>query len=113
MQSANSGMRLYFCKSEVAGSRYISLSVFHDIFGGTYTKPLYIEKTEQSAGLAGRCYERKFGDRDFYSLIKDPRGIYRHNATIYRDAHEILRLPFEEQPNMAFLLMKAKAAEIE
>jgi hypothetical protein len=106
-------MRLYFCRSEVAESRYISLSVFHDVFGGTYTKPLYIEKNERTTGLAGRCYERRFRGRDFYSLIKDPRGIYRHNATIYRDAHDILRLPFEEDPNMAFLLMKAKGAEIE
>ncbi len=96
MQTANSGMRLYFCKSEVAGSRYISLSVFHDVFGGTYTKPLYIEKNEKAAGLAGRCYERRFGGRDFYSLIKDPRGVYRHNATLYRDALEWT--PFLRQP---------------
>jgi hypothetical protein len=107
------GMRLYRCRSAIAEAHYISLSVFYDVFGDKYTKPLYIEKSSRTARLAGRCYERTFLGREFYSLIKDPNGIYRYNATIYQEAHEILHLPFEETPHLGFSLMKASESDIE
>lgn len=106
-------MRLYICLSTVAHAHYVALSVFHDVFGDAYTKPIYIEKNAYTAVLKGKCQERRMLDRDFYSLIKTPQGVYRFNADIYRDAHQILGLPIEEECGLAFRLMSTRPSEIQ
>jgi hypothetical protein len=107
------GIREYFCWSREAHSYYIGLSLFYDIFGDEYTKPIYIERTPYTQNLEGRCQERRFLGRDFFSLIKTPRGIYRFNEEIYRDANQILKLPMEQNLSLARGLMRASTNEIQ
>lgn len=110
---AQCGMRQYICRSTRAQALYVALSVFHDVFGEKYTKPIYIEKNSFTSSLHGRCQVKKLLDRDFYSLIKTPQGTYRFNADIYQDAHRILGLPFEIGNTLGYGLMSICSDEIE
>jgi len=106
-------MRQYVCWSEVARAHYIALSVFHDVFGDTYTKPLYIEKNSYTLSLAESCHERRLLGRDFFSLIKTRDGIYRFNADIYKDAQRVLCLSLETSHSLGFGLAKASMSEVQ
>ena len=112
-QETACGMRQYVCWSEVARAHYIALSVFHDVFGDTYTKPLYIEKNSYTLSLAESCHERRLLGRDFFSLIKTPDGVYRFNADIYKDAQRVLGLSIETSHSLGFGLAKARMSEVQ
>jgi hypothetical protein len=112
-QKTACGMRQYVCWSEECHAHYIALSVFHDVFGDKYTKPLYIEKNSSTLNLADSCHERRLLGRDFFSLIKAPGGIYRLNADIYKDAQRVLGLLIETRRGLGFGLAKARLSEVQ
>src|SRR5258706_11222776 len=100
-------MRQYLCLSQRADAYYIALSMFDDVFGKTYAKPIYVEKTTRTtSALQKKCEERELLGRSFYSLIKNTSGTYRFNADIYEDCHMLLGLPFETSADLAFNLMR-------
>lgn len=105
-------MRQYVCRNQRTGAQYTSLSVFSDLFGDVYTKPLYVEKVPSTFSLEGRCQIKYLLGKAFYSLIKTPDGTYRLNSDIYSDAHTLLGLRLEHQPTLAFGLMRAHLSEI-
>lgn len=106
-------MRQYLCLSQRTDAHYIALSMFDDVFGEVYAKPIYVEKTTRTASaLEHKCEERALLGRTFYSLIKNTSGTYRFNADIYEDCHSLLGLPFEGSADLAFDLMRLLPQEI-
>src|SRR6266850_2691155 len=105
-------MRQYLCWNKATRAYYIALSVFDDVLDATYSKPIYVEKTPGTAALQGRCENRRFLNREFYSLIKTPEGLYRFNADIYQDARSVLGLTADETPLLGFRLVRLPQSEI-
>jgi hypothetical protein len=104
---------LYICWSKYAQAAYTATSMFHDLFPGRYTKPVYVEKTPRTSQLSGKCRELHLLGRTFYSLIKDPGGVYRFNSSIYQDVQDVLGLEFDRSPNLTFDLIKLPSDEVE
>jgi|SRR5882724_430855 len=105
-------VRQYLCWNKTSGAYYIALSMFDDVLDERYSKPIYIEKTPTTAMLQGKCEERIFLGREFYSLIKTPESIYRFNADIYSEAHSVLGLTIIDKPDLGFKLMQIPRSEI-
>ena len=105
-------MQQYLCQNVATGLRYVALSMFEDVLGRGYAKPIYIEKGPGSSGLEQACEQRILRGVKFYSLIKNRSHTYRLNAEIYRDAHNVLKLDFEQDPSLAFNLLRVPPDEV-
>jgi hypothetical protein len=106
-------MLQYLCLSRFADAHFVALSMFDDILGSTYAKPIYVEKTVYTSNfLLNKCEQRMLLGRWFYSLIKNQAGTYRYNSDIYNDSHRVLGLDFEPDRGMAFGLMRLRSEEI-